>query len=319
MAITKLQTSSVSAFLGNSSTVVSGTATGYQRTITVTSGSLLTAVVWVRNVNAAGELITGISDNKAQTWTKRLSIRDNSVEDGYGWLYLFDCYNAEAGSTTVSLDFTIEDTNNYTVWCVEEYSGIASSSAYDTGDTSAEAGPSDTITVGSVTPADADSLVIAAMGSKWWYYIDDDTPNDYTNNARYDGNSYGQFHLCHKVLSSSSGQSITWTGPADQSTTDGTLGLIAVYKAASGTNKRIRCLYDSAINGDTDITAWVWTGSFTTTYAQEFSGLTAEASGGVLLINLPSNTTLTNGQSVTVLAENSTDTSGRITGTVETY
>lgn len=321
MAIAKVQTSAVSAFQGNSTTVVAGTATGYQRVLTVTAGSLLVARIAIRNFGATGDLISAVTDNLGQTWTKRQSKRDVS-EDGHGWTYIYECKNAAAGSTTISLDCAIEDNNNYITWEVTEFSGIDISSPYDTGDADDVAGTAASITTGPVTPAQADSLLVAIVGGKWWYDFNSGgaAPSGWTLDAIATNNSFVCFQTVSLIVSSTTAQTITWTVPANQSTDDGGSACVAVFKAAAASGDlRVRALFDTAINSDTSITAYVWEGDPSSNVAQKFTGLTAESSGGVLLINLPSSTTLTNGQTVNVLAFNSTDTSGLITASVESY
>lgn len=323
MAIAKIQSSAVSAFQGNSTTVVSGTSTGYQRTLTVTAGSLLVACIFIANVGATGDLINDVTDSKGQTWTKRTSIRD-TVENGLSCFYIYECLAAGAGSTTISLDCAIEDNNNFIIWDVTEYSGVGS---VDTGihDADAVNGAAGSVSTGPVTPSVDDTLVVTGVGARWWYYVqgngvdDDSPPTGYTTNNLQNGNTYGQFQSAYRILTSAAAQTPSWNGPAGQSADYGAVAAVAVYRAATGTNLRIRAIFNTAINGDSGITAYVWTGEPSSVVATKFTGLTAEASGGVLLINLPSNTTLTNGQSVTVLAFNSADTSGLVTGTVETY
>lgn len=161
-------------------------------------------------------------------------------------------------------------------------------------------------------------MTVAVLGSKWWYYVDA-TPSGYSSINLLDGNAFAQFQSVYKINNAAAIQSISWSGPSGQSTTDGTVAALATYKAAATTNLRVKALFDSAINGDSSITAYVWTTDPSAGVARKFEGLTAEASGGELRIDLPSGAGYTNGQSVNVLAYNSTDTSGLISATVESY
>lgn len=319
MAVSIVQHTGISAYQGNSTTVVSGTSTGYQRTLTVTAGSTLVARIGIRNVGQTGALISAITDSKGQTWTKREEQQD-TAEDSHGWSYIFDCQNAAAGSTTISLDCAVEDNNNFIVWMVTELAGVPTSSAHDKGNKTSVSGTASSISVPATAAlAQADSIYLVLVSAKWWYDINGGSaPTNWTLDGYANANSFVCAMFASRIVTSTTGLGFSVTGVANQSTDDGATGIIYAYKAAGSSNYRVRALFDTTINGDSSITAYVWTGEPSSVVATKFTGLTAEASGGVLLINLPS-TGYTNGQSVNVLAFNSTDTSGLITATVETY
>lgn len=321
MPIAKVQATAVAAYQGNGTTVIGGTSQGYQRTLTVTAGSLLVARVFIQRESAASDHLTSITDNKSQTWTRRVA-KQNSAINGYGWFYVYECPNAGSGSTTVTLNFANSSTDHFVAWDVTEISGAATSSVFDVSDSDDVDGNASSLTTGPVTPTVAKSIVLGGIGARWWWNVNSDNspPSGYTLDNVASGNSYPQFQTISKVLSASSAQSITWTGPSGQSSSNGAVGVVVVYKEATGggTGLRVRCLYNSAVNGDTGITAYVWTGAPESVLAKKYTGLTAEASGGVLLIPV-TGADFSNGQSVNVLAFNATEGASLITGTVETY
>lgn len=319
MALAIVQNTAVAAYQGNSTTVVSGTSLGYQRTLNVTAGSMLVARVVIRNLSAAGALLTAITDSKSQTWTLRRSERDDGLF-GYGWIYTFDTYNAAAGSTTVSLDCTLEDTNNYIAWMVTEVSGALTTNAHDTGSSAEVDGTPASIAVpATATLSQADEIVFAFVGAKWWYDLNGGVPpTGWTLDGLNDSNNIINAMFVSKIVTATTAQSVTFVGVANQSVAEGAMAMIQTYKAGASVNYRVRALFNTAINGDTGITALVWKGSADTVLARQVTSLTAEASGGILFIPLPA-TGYTNGESVNVIAYNSVDTSGLITASVETY
>jgi hypothetical protein len=318
MAIAKVQSTSVSAFVGDSVTVVGGTTTGYQLSITPTAGSLLVADVAVYNQSTAGHLLTAITDSRGQTWTRR-NFKLNSTTAGDTYLYTYDCVNAAAGATTVSLDFAQEDDSNYVGWMITEYSGLATASPADiTAD--AEVGPTAaSITVTGSTLAQADELVHISVAGKWWWNFNtsNTAPSTYTLNGQNNSNLYCPMQSAYKIVSSTTAPSATWTVPADQSIADGGAALLTTYKMAS-TSLRVKGLFETAINSDSSITAYVWRGEPTTNYATKYTAQTAEASGGILYLT-PAPSGAAAGDTVNIIAYNSADGSDFGTGIVESY
>jgi hypothetical protein len=86
----------------------------------------------------------------------------------------------------------------------------------------------------------------------------------------------------------------------------------------ASTSLRVKGLFETAINSDSSITAYVWRGEPTTNYATKYTAQTAEASGGILYLT-PAPSGAAAGDTVNVIAYNSADGSDFGTGIVESY
>lgn len=321
MPLAKVQSTSISSFQGDSATVVAGTTTGYQRTLNVTAGSLLVARIAVYNTAATsgGHLINAVTDSKGQTWTRRASAQNTSTSNRL-WVYIYDCFNAAAGSTTVSLDCTLEDDANYISWEVSEASGVATTSANDQSATTQVAPSAATATVGPTSAlSQADEIVFAIAAGKWYWQFNGSgaAPSTYTLDNLVNDSTYVSMQTAHKIVSATTAVSATWTFPPDQSVNDGGAFALVTYKAASAaTTLRVKFILETAVNGDTGIESLVWRGNPTGAYATQYPAVTAEASGGIVYYS-PAPTGAIAGDSVNGILWNSTDTSGLITGVVE--
>jgi hypothetical protein len=321
MAIAKVQSTSIASYQGDSATVVAGTTNGNQRTIVATAGSLLVARIAVYNTTASGgaHRIDAVTDSKGQTWTRRASAQNTSTSNR-AWVYIYDCFNAGAGSTTVSLDCTLEDDNNLVSWEVSEASGVATSSANDQVATTQVAPSAATATVGPTSAlAQADEIVFGIGAGKWYWQYNGSgaAPATYTLDNITTDSTYITMQTFHKIVSATTAVSATLTFPPDESVNDGGAFALVTYKAATASSTlRVKGVFESSINSDSGITMLVWTGSPTATYATQYTGLTAEASGGIVYAT-PAPAGTTAGDSVNLIAYNTNDTSGLITGVVE--
>jgi hypothetical protein len=321
MAIAKVQSTSIASYQGDSATVVAGTTNGNQRTIVASAGSLLVARIAIYNTTASSgaHRIDGLTDSKGQTWTRRASVQNTSTSNR-AWVYIYECLNVGAGSTTITLDCTLEDDNNFVSWDVAEFSGVATSSTHDQVATTQVAPSAATATVGPTsTLAQADELVVVIAAGKWYWQFNGSgaAPSTYTLDNITNDSTYIAMQTAHKIVSATTAVSATWTFPEDQSVNDGGAFALVTYKAATASSTlRVKGVFESSINSDSGITMLVWTGSPTATYATEYTGLTAESSGGIVYAS-PAPAGTSAGDSVNLIAWNSNDTSGLIAGVVE--
>jgi hypothetical protein len=141
------------------------------------------------------------------------------------------------------------------------------------------------------TLAQASELVIAAATSKYNYvwggtYGGAGTPPaGYTTVAGLTEDNVNQvtFHTAYRETTTTGGVSAAFS---TASTTDNTTAVIATFKITS-VQRRVRVLLDSSVNSDTGITAYAWSGEPDASLASKWSGLSAEASGGILFLTSP--------------------------------
>lgn len=294
----------------------------------VAGNALIAQVVAHRAGTPSGNLIAGIGSriggSPANTW--QLAVRESYVSGAGAMTEVTIWYalNVAAGDTSIELDFQYEDDSTFCRWGVDEWAGILTSGALDK-TASSEVGPnSASITVTGTTLAQAAELVIGAVGNKWNFSWNGSASGagaapagGYTVLRGDTDNAVMSFQAAYKEVSATTAPTITWdqVNDADQ----GCVAALATFRIGT-INRRIRVAFDAAINGATGITAYAWRGLLESVLPKKYTGLTAEASGGVLLIPVAAGD-YTTGESVSVIAYQPSGTGGctLTTGTVEEY
>lgn len=203
--------------------VVANSAGGYnntqQITITPAAGSLL--VLNIGTSSAAANEVTGVTDSKSQTWTKIVDQVGGNNKNQAMWYRA----NAGAGSTVITIQGS-----GFVAYAVEvqEFSGIATSSALDV---TATASDSTYVQVHSVGPTTATTQADALVVQGW---AGGDTSNTFTAGSGFSNaagtNSVGAFissAMQSKVVSSTGTQSASLS----TSSYDWGVSNLAVFKA----------------------------------------------------------------------------------------
>ncbi len=168
---------------------------------------------------------------------------------------------------------------------------IAVSGAYDVGASNSYGAGVTTVNVPNSgvtgTLAQAVELVLATVMAKFtwqWgstYGEPGDPPSSgYTTLAdiSIDNLNSVSFQTAYKETSAVTGVSASWTKTIDGDTP---LALLQTFRIST-VQRRLKVLAGSAMNGLTGITLHAWSGNPKDVLAQEWTGLTAQASGGIL-------------------------------------
>jgi hypothetical protein len=184
-----------------------------------TAGNFLVAAVHIYN-NGGGPGTVTVTDTQGNTWVEAAG---NYTYGGLGNESIWYVENCKAGANTVTVSCTTNGGSNYPKLAIGEYSGVATSSSYDTQNHGT--GSSTSANSGNITTATAGELLIgfsswvSGSGSTWTL------PGGWT--SRQNHNSDG---LVADQIATSGTYSFNPT--IDASVTCG--AYIAAFKAASG-------------------------------------------------------------------------------------
>jgi hypothetical protein len=329
MPISPSASTGVKGSTASLSGIDSGSGTNYaSASLTVpTSGELVTVVTaaW-RWQSSAGNLINDVTlAGSSMTLAKRKNLQVSTTMGAE--VCIWYAMNVSSGAKTVALDFVNEDDSTVCNWHADSWAGIVTSSALDvTSDNSVEGSTTSFAVPNSGTTgtlAQASELVIAVASSKWnwtWngtYGGGGSPPSGYTLLAGLteDNSNTAIFQTAYKEVSSTTGVSCTWT----KEDTGYNVGALATFKIGT-VSKRIKVLSSTSMNSATGITAYAWAGDPAGEYAQKWTGLSAESSGGTLYITTGIPSSWTTGSTVNViLYQSSGDKKGTsfVTGKVE--
>lgn len=320
-----VQTSTVGNFYGDSGTSGSALTLG---TAVTAGNSLIAVVATYRLSTASGELLTAITDNEPNTWALRA--RSISADSGSGHrtgIYIYSAYNVGAGSTTVQLDMTYEDDTTYVGWVVFEVSDLATSAAFDVSSTGTSESPTTTVSTGATaTLAQANEFVVAALAAPYAYAINSvggsgSPPSGYTLLAGQTGNvtiPTMPFQVVYKTVSDTAAVSAAWEIPSDAGELNA--AVIATFKPVVSTALRVTVDVTDGVAGETGIEAHVWTARPDQGVSTRYTGsaVTIAGSAGSYKLKLsPAPTGTVDAQSVNVVAFNTLEGTGYVTGTVE--
>lgn len=186
--------------------------------IDTTGANLITVITGEYVGGGTGSSIT---DSKGNTFTRR---QYASSSPGQGTLW--DCVNPTVGTGHT---FTLNN-NNYSTVFVAAWSGVDTGAGYDTSNQNTGTGSS--IQTGSITPANANSLVIAGYGSETTTSATATIDSGFTildQLAPVPGTTEGG-GLAYLIQTSAAAVNPTWTLASGSSALS---GMIAAYKASA--------------------------------------------------------------------------------------
>jgi len=218
------------AFVGQAQaaiSVVAHTYTGGQHGGTTsgidTTGATL-LIIAVSGYNGSGNMPAAtVSDSKGNTYTPLTSQDDSMFVSS--WVRLYYCGNPSVGSGHT---ITLTGTNVYATVAFAAFSGVTTTSPFDTQNGNINSSSPVTISTGSVTPAEAGSLAVTVVSIASVTTIP--TVSDgYTiiDSVGAINDDYQGFSLAWNTISSASNPTWTVTDPPAASTA------IAVFKPGS--------------------------------------------------------------------------------------
>lgn len=299
--------------------VKTGVVTGEDSTVEIAPDSAVLAgsalVLIGAGVYADGSLptprLSSVSDTGSNTWANVTNARGAGSYSPN--VYCAVAQNVGAGTPTVTGSFDSSSGNKIS-WALLEVTGVLTSGAVDeivasittVSSTSSSAGPTGTLD-------QANNLLILVAGG--WFGVPTN-PSGWTSVlSQQNGVNVGA-QISHRVIATTDPQ----TGTVPHEATSGASALMVVLKeAAAGGALRYKFQLDPAAftSGDTGITGYVWRNSGPDgTLAEKYEGLAGDATAGDLLItSVPVGVQI--GDTITGVFFNSSDTSGIITGSVE--
>lgn len=318
----------VKGSISGAALIDSGSAGATAALVVPDSASLVTVVtVAFRYQGSAGNLINGVTlAGGAMTLAVRKTYQDGASSGSE--ICIWYSMNVSSGSKTIALDFVNEDDSTLCNWHGDSWTTIATSSALDVTSSSDNVSAATSINVpasGSTsTLAQAAELVIAVAFSKWnwtWggtYGGAGTAPSGYTliTGLTEDNTNTAIFQSAYKDVSATTGVSATWA----KENTGLNLAALATFKIGT-TQRRVKVLADTAIDGATGITAYAWVGDPDSVLAEKWTSLTAESSGGIVYLTNPPAGWTTGTDVNVVLYQPAGDkrTTGFVVGLVEEY
>lgn len=175
--------------------------TGPTSAIDTTGANLLVIAVSTFKSN------TSVSDNKSNTWTPLT--RWPSSGGGDNWIRLFYCHGGTVG-TGHTFSVTSGDAPSLAVYA---FSNIAAS-PFDQENGSHNLGSQTTISTGSITPSQANTVLISALCT----YSNDFSTATIDNGFTFTDSARDVFNMtvaiAYKIVTSASATNVTWTYPA---------------------------------------------------------------------------------------------------------
>ena len=298
-------------------------------TLTVPDNASLVTVVtaaW-RTQGSAGNLINDVTlAGSSMTLGVRTS---QQFYSNYGVeLCIWYALNVSSGAKTIAVDFVNEDDSTRCNWHGDSWPGIVTSNAVDKATSNYVEADATSISVpsgGATTAlAQAAELVIAAATSRWnWVWEGEyggagGVPDGWDIVAGLTEDNINQvpFQTRYKETSTTAGVQAVF----DKENTATNCAVLMTFKIGT-TQKRVKVLADTAINGATGITAYAWSGDPSNMLATKWTGLSAEASGGTLYLPDPP-VAWTTGSEINVIAYQPAGTkksTGFVVGKVEEY
>lgn len=285
----------------------------------VAAGSLLVVVgVGVQDGTFLGTQLSSVTDNRGNTWTTPVNFNGGDAYSPTVWFAY--AMNAAAGSTTVTVNLSTSSSNRLSA-LVFEVTGAATTGALDSYVTGSDATTGSVVsTSATATLAQANNLVVLIGGG---YMGTPSTTSGYTAHATNSNGTNNQtgFIAMTKVTAATTAQ----TGSvAHTSVTARRQAMLMVFKEAAGggTSRRYKFQFDSGTftSADTGITGYVWrNGDPDQLVAEKYTSLSGDATAGTLLITSASGVPQTAAVTDTIkgVFYNGSDTSGLVTGTVE--
>ena len=235
MALAVVQQTNVGSGGGNGDGVFFAANASWTFASTPTAGNLIVVVVTMWD---NGSSITGVTDNKGNSYTEAYQVDNNNARVAV--------YYAENITTSATHTITVSTTGAYGCFCAVEVSGAATSSSRDTvsqtTDITDVSGTTTSITSGTLDQADSivfanythdADTIITNPGSPW--------------NSLYVRASYGSDHhgaAVYQIVSSTTALTSTWTYGTLPSV-DAAKGIVAfkMATAVGGSPRMISIIY----------------------------------------------------------------------------
>jgi hypothetical protein len=245
------------------------------------------AIIVVTNAfkfsTASGDLVTGVTIGGSAATLAVRRAESNSGTSHRTETCIWYALNQTSGNKAIAIAVNGPLSIN---WHGDSWA-IATSSALDQTASSWEQGADGTVSVGATsTLAQAVELAIAVATDRYQWgwnsgYADPgNPPSGYTalsGQCADNVNKVG-FQSAYKETSSTAGVDASW---APAQTGGDVTAVIATFKVST-VQRRLKVLAGTAMNGKTGITLHAWAGTPKDSVAQEWTGLSAEASGGIL-------------------------------------
>lgn len=237
----------------------------------------------------SGDLVTGVTVGGSAA-TARVRRVETGTNTHRSEICIWSLDNVTAGDKAVVL--TVDGPLGVS-WHADSWA-IATSSPFDKSSTYWIDGAGSTITVPSTaTLAQSTELAIAAIVDRYQWGWNGGTSDPgaapagsgftvLSGQVSDNANRVG-FQSLYLETSSTAGVGATWT----PTQTGGSVAAAVATFKISAVQRRVKVLADSAINGVTGITALAWPGNPKDSVAQEWTGLAAEASGGIVYLASP--------------------------------
>jgi hypothetical protein len=236
----------------------------------VVAGNALVAIVYAHRASgSSGDIVSGygttIGGSAANTWT--LAARSKRLDDGGVWcleMTIWVALNVAAGTTVGKPTFNFTDA--LYVWShMDEWSGIATSSAVDKTDADYAINTATTITTGATaTLAQASEVVITAIGTRLAYSWNGSStgagtaPSTYTILQGTTDNADGVTgQSAYKEVTATTGVSATWTYANAQTAV---AAIVTLKQATTTLRLEIDDIDSTDISGTTGWTFWAWSG-----------------------------------------------------------
>lgn len=258
----------------------------------VTAGHAVIAVTHAhKQSTASGDLVSGVTVGGSAATLAVRRVETNSVTGHRTETCIWFALNQTAGNKAI-----VVSVNGplYVNWHADSWA-IATTAALDKTTSAWVQGAGSSFTVPASgdtgTLAQAAELVIAALSDKYQWGINGGysdpgiAPTGYTalaGNVSDNVNRVG-CQTAYRETSTTAGVSASW---ALAQTGGDVTGVIATFKIAT-VQRRVKVLADSAINGVTGITAYAWPGDPSASLATKWTGLNAEAAGGIVYLPSP--------------------------------
>jgi len=292
-------------------------ATGQTATVALTfagavsAGSTLVAIGTAVTTDGLAVLLNSVADTSSNTWGTPTNVRTA----GEYAPNVFVCVAQNVAAATPTVTLTLNQSADVKIsWALLEVEQVPASGVVETTVVGTSSSGTTTSTAATATLSQPAALAILCVGG--WFGVPQN-PAGWTNvQLVTNGTPIGSV-ITHRTLAST--DSIVGSVTHDLGASVSAV-MVVLKAAASGTTLRLAFSFDSSTftSADTGITGYVWRNATPDSApAQRFTGLAGAVSAGNLYITTDLPSTLQVADTVYGIFFNSTDTSGLISGTVE--
>lgn len=280
----------------------------------VAAGSTLVLIGAAQNSSTSQASLLNSASDGTNTWGSPTNVRSAGAYAPN----VFACVaeNVSAGSLTVTGSFSATSNNAVSLALLEVEKPVTSSGVDQTTTGTGPGSPNTSTSIGPTgTLSQTDNLVIGCIGG--WFGIPT-APAGYSSVLTQQNGSYIGAVIGYKTVAATDPITFTVNHEATGGATSGVVLVIKAATAGAALRYRFNLDADTFTSSDTGITAYVWRNSGPDgVVAEKYESLSGDATAGQLLItsDLPSD--IAAADTITGVLYNGTDTSGLITGTVE--